>query len=547
MATKRNLYPLQHQKAPAAMQSIYQKVDNKYRIDLNPPQVTCHSVDQAVFVSPSLTSSSSASASPQNSSLGIIAENSSTRGKSQDSTTPDPGLKRLYRMLDRAAVLLPDERIAQCSWRPAPLASHVVGGYNARTGSSYLTNLTQCESYACPYCALVRSESDRHELSVAMAAAQQRGLFVLLITHTMSHHTGDRLGELRSGLSAAYDATYSGRWYRDLVVEYGIKGKIKSWETTFGLNGWHPHLHVLVFLELELTGRWLDELKAKIYERYQAKLAQVGLDASYAHGVDVRSAESDIADYIAKWGREPVSKAWGADAEIAKSPVKRAHLDGLTPMQLLAAASGDEDVIAQLGRVLANDDQARIVAVAGDLYCEYFHAFKGRPRIHWGRVKGLLELDQALEAYEVDNPVEDKQVDLVLIERGEAWGRVLALPDGRAELRAVLSTGDAFKVLAWFGRHGIAATVPDEAKRWTIEREKGFSAVEPVEPHKLKTANGDKPAAAHRQSGDVGAPVYIGPEGARACRGAGPVLAQPDVGSVAQAALPGLLGWVRFD
>lgn len=539
------------------MQIIQQPIDIRHH-DIFYAQSSRKVINELIQGDQSVTSPNSvikspcvsSSVSPQNAPLGIMAESSSPREESQKIASKIESVKATwkarYQMLNRAAVLLPSERIAQCSWRPAPLASHVVGRYNASDGSSYLANLIQCESYACPICAQRRAEDDRRALSVAFAQAGKLELHGLMITLTLSHHTGDRLDELRAGLAKAFDATFSGRWYDELGKEYGIKGKIKSWEVTYGKNGWHPHLHVLAFLELELAGRWLDELKAKIAERWQAKLAQLGFDASFAHGVDVTTADSEIAEYIAKWGREPIDKAWGADAEIAKSPVKKAHNDGLTPFQLLAASSGDSEAIEQIWRISHIEEREQIVALADDLYCEYFHAFKGKPRLFWGKVKALLQLDQALLSVEDSNPPHADYVDMALIERGEAWGRVLALPDGRAELRAVLSTGDAFKVLAWFGQHGIPVTVPDEAKRWTMEREKGFSAVEPVEPHKLKTANGDKPAAAHRQSEDVCAPVYIGPEGVHACREAESGSA-PDIGSVAQSMLPGLSGWVRYD
>lgn len=448
-----------------------------------------------------------AAAGPEKHLLGIIAESSSHAEKTDDPNPADELIKRRYRRLGRAAALLPDTRLAQCSWREAPQAAYVVGRYDPDHQRSYFANLIQCDKPSCPVCGYRRAEQARHELSVALAQAEKgvftkpvsrslrrssRALgapgwvrrrrsyyFPLLITGTLRHHADDDLAGLKAALANAWDKTFSGRWYADLCAEYLIAGKTKSWENLFGRNGFHPHLHGLMFMAYELVGHSLDQFTDRLRQRWIDQLSKQGFDASWANGLDVRTAKSDIADYIAKFGREPLARTWGADAEVAMSPVKKSHFEGLTPFELLDAADGDKTALERLSVVLVGLDRDRLIERAGWLFREQYRAFERTAQIHWGKsLRAVLRIDEALAEFEQANPVEHNDEDMVLIERGPEWKKVLTLPDGRAELRAVIRSGDAFKVLAWLGLHGIAGIVSESALERSSARPSGSAAPE---------------------------------------------------------------------
>lgn len=412
---------------------------------------------------PSGFRASSAAGNP----LGTYAQSSSTREELRNSNPRDNAKRARLRWQRRAQQLLPSERnhvFGQCGHVPLPEARFIVGRYDPAGETSTYKGYIRCDSYQCPCCAYGRSEQDRHELSIALAQARKMDLFGVMITVTVRHHASDILAELREGLSEAFNSTFSGRWYNDLAAELGIKGKVKAWEATFGKNGWHPHLHVLMFLELELHGKFLDEFKSRLTERWLAKLAALGFDATWEHGLSVDTADSAIAEYIAKYGREPVDKDWGADAEMAKAPVKQADRDGLTPFEVLAAAAGDSEPLERLAAIYPADDRKKLIERAEALYREYFHAFKGKPRLYWGKLKEVLELDEALAEYAAANPVESEAVDMVLIDaQSDAHKKLLALPDGQADLLEVIRTGDVFKVMKWLADRKIDAIIPDTA------------------------------------------------------------------------------------
>jgi hypothetical protein len=389
--------------------------------------------------------------------LGICARNSSSR---EEPKPKDIAVKARFKLQRAAQKLLPYERIADCLRKPIPDANFVIGCFNPDSESSGFKNLQTCDSYSCPVCANKRAEQDRRKLSVAMAQAQAKGLHVIMVTFTLSHLVCSTLSATRKGLAQSYDAVFSGGWYQNLKDEYGIKGKIKAWESNYGRNGWHPHIHMLMFLEYELSPEQIAGFKKFVSKRYMKALDRRGFHASFQHGVDVRTAESDIADYIAKFGREPQNKTWGADSEIARIPAKKAALDGLTPFQLLAAADGDTDELRHLSVIHegATDDELKSIAAA--LYVEYFKAMKRNPRIVWSDgLKEFLELDDALAELDKNAPdIHAADEWFYMIPVGDEWRKVTGrwnTPDLRGELLTVTRSGDKVLVHAWLLSRGI--------------------------------------------------------------------------------------------
>lgn len=394
--------------------------------------------------------------------LGSIAQGPS----SLENSAWSEDYKRQMAMLATARRLLPKERIAHCQWSIAPQRNYVTIEVDANKDGAKICNLVRCDSSSCAWCARARSEQDRHELSIAIAQAEKRGWYPVLLTFTLSHHIGDKLTDLERGLRTAFDRVFSGRWYQDFKHEWFMIGKITARETTRGENGWHPHLHVLAFFEREYDDLSIAAMEQYIGRQWREKLQMGGFSASLEHGVFASTGKSDIAAYIAKFGREPVERFWSAEHEMTMHVYKKPKVGGVTPFQLLGAAAGLTDDLIAVSAVMAGN-VANVRLKASAAYCEFFRAMKGRARLHWGDMWRLLDMDAAIADYDHENPPKDADTWVIFVcPRGEIWNYLRGVKTGvdlRGELLDVCATKDAGAVQAWLGQHRIKGGIPPDA------------------------------------------------------------------------------------
>lgn len=401
-----------------------------------------------------------------NQSLGIFAESSSSAQK----RAKDDQIRKRFRLLNTARRLLPDERIAACQNKIAPGHDHVIVKRSSKGRVSF-NHLVRCESYSCPICAFQRAEEDRHALSLALAECQLRKYTPVLVTETIRHDGSDKLPDLQKALQNAHNDVFSGRWYVELKNDWKIVGKVASWETTYGRNGWHPHRHILFFLDGEYSPAQIYHLAELLKERWIEKIQALGHDASWEHGLDVRTADSAIADYIAKFGHEPLQKHWAVEHELTKGVFKSVMLEGLTPFDLLAAASGDANMLQAFGMVVKWPNLEELQRWAGKLYTQWFQCFKGKARIHWGDMWTILGIDEALEhhAKEAEALPKEEFEELCSIPR-DSWRRIADFTDDmRSELAIYCQDATAASLKLWFHRRGLVAEIlisspPDSSK-----------------------------------------------------------------------------------
>ena len=141
-----------------------------------------------------------------------------------------------------------------------------------------------CGSFLCPVCGPVIRAYRAHEIAQVCKSFP----VVQLWTFTLSHARGDALADLICHL----DAAYRGFW-----KDWGIRpaGMIRSFECTFSpLNGWHPHLHCLVFWD-ELPG--LDVFECK--KRWCSWVNRAGGSADIEHGLTIQDG-SRAHSYVCK-------------------------------------------------------------------------------------------------------------------------------------------------------------------------------------------------------------------------------------------------------
>lgn len=272
-----------------------------------------------------------------------------------------------------------DKRLDACQRVPLPNGWGVDVVRNPNSQTAHFVGLEQCSRvWTCPVCSQRITNERRKELSFALAAAQRKGWTAILVTYTLRHKYNDLLESTVAALQGSLRDFKSGRAWQDIKREYGVQGGVKSLEITFNENGWHPHAHELMFLDVPADRVNIPGFKNWLADRWLAMLEKHGFDASYTHGIDVKTADSEIASYIAKWGHEPRELSGGVEYEIAKAPNKKAHRDGLTPFQLLEAVSG-------------GDARARV------LFQEYARCMEGKRQLVWSPgLRAALEMDAEL-------------------------------------------------------------------------------------------------------------------------------------------------------
>nr|WP_045625976.1 protein rep [Vibrio parahaemolyticus] len=117
-------------------------------------------------------------------------------------------------------------------------------------GGAFFGGLVQCGSvWTCPVCGAKIAERRAGELREAMGIANRRGLHVSLVTMTVRHGIGDHISDLMPRLAKSQTSFWGRRKVKDTFSNFGLVGRVRSLEVTYGSSGWHPHTHILVFSE----------------------------------------------------------------------------------------------------------------------------------------------------------------------------------------------------------------------------------------------------------------------------------------------------------
>lgn len=345
-----------------------------------------------------------------------------------------------FALQSAARQLLPREGVATCMRGVRPREGHYdVSVLYAPVGQiGHFGGLQICRSvWMCPVCAAKISEKRRDELAGALRlwtdTYQNEARRLLLVTFTLQHERADNLSDVLGALKVARRRLVSGRESRVFNETYGCIGTIRSLEITYGANGWHPHLHVLMFFDREVP---ILPFTAAIKARWSECVAAAGGYASWLHGCDVRFSDKDIAEYIAKWGKEP---KWTVSHEMTKGVAKAGRTGGSTPMQLLADYwSGDR--------------------VAGRLWLQYAVNLKGERQLWWSH--GLRDrLGLGEEKTDEELAEEQEEIAIVLASLSYGTWRVVLANDARGELLEAAGTGDAGKVKALLLKLGILGSL----------------------------------------------------------------------------------------
>jgi hypothetical protein len=271
-----------------------------------------------------------------------------------------------YQMQAVSKHILPNNRIGICLRQQREKYGDVDVFRHKHTGKSFYGGLMVCGSvWICPVCASKISERRRKETKFASDSYLDSGGNMSMLTLTFSHSSSDRLEESLEALGQATAKFRRGKRYDKLREQLGIEGSIRAFEVTFGSNGWHPHIHILIFHRREIEPWEREDYENRFYELWSAACEKYGLKTSREHGLKLDDAMK-ADQYIGKWG-DLVDKRWGVDSEMTKSNIKRGREESLTPFDFLrrVVEDGDLEYVSQ--------------------FREYAKAMKGKTQLYWSR------------------------------------------------------------------------------------------------------------------------------------------------------------------
>jgi hypothetical protein len=275
-------------------------------------------------------------------------------------------------------------------------------------GVAHMAGTQRCASvWSCPVCAAQIRQERAGSIDQAVITHLANGGGVEFVTLTLRHHEGDPLAVTLDAVMAGWrDLTGSSWWKRIARPAYVIDGYVRSIEVTVGANGWHPHVHALLF-----TARpWLDHervfFEAELFDRWaDCCETRTGKRPDRGHGVKVKSVVdgAGVAEYVGKVQDEGESLR-KVSLEMTRHDLKSGRRKGLTPSQLL-------DLIDH------GDDWALRA------WTEWRTATKGRRAITWSN--GLRERLLGGEELSAQEVVEQEQAGEVLaVFAPEEWAAI---------------------------------------------------------------------------------------------------------------------------
>jgi hypothetical protein len=332
-----------------------------------------------------------------------------------------------FRLLDRLQGVTSLDRLSHCRRHPHGQAEFV--GIVSRDGVSSYDGLQTCGSvWSCP----VDSAKVRHQRTLDLARVVldhlDAGGGLAFPTMTLAHRSADPLADTLGHVMAGWRYVTGHRRYRELRAELGIEHVCKSVEVTHGLNGWHPHIHALMFSREPLGRKGIERLRETLWDLWSAYAAAHDLRLLVEHravvvkGVAMTSdaGVAALAEYLFK-----VQDGYGIAAEIVRADLKSGRAKrSRVPFQI--AESATRPGVAGAGKSRRDLD----------LWLEYETATKGRRVMDWTKgsaaALGLDDLPDDVVAARADDG--DLVYDLTpyewsLVVRYRRRGHVLNVAD----------------------------------------------------------------------------------------------------------------------
>lgn len=207
-------------------------------------------------------------------------------------------------------------------------------------------------SWACPVCSPKLAVARSKILAPQVSELLNRGYSAHLVTLTLRHDRGDDLASMFDAMGRAWTKLSSGKawkkWRNPINLnkaEY-VKGMDLTWSLR---NGWHPHLHIALYLPPEhdqdiewFVTRWMSCLRAEGFDALRS--AQDISSVNRLSTVEEVQSAQTITAYAAMTAQMPT-------AEAISVALKKSRKDGsFTPFEILAKANNGDRYFVILWR-----------------------------------------------------------------------------------------------------------------------------------------------------------------------------------------------------
>jgi hypothetical protein len=269
------------------------------------------------------------------------------------------------------------KRVRECGRTSIAPGGSIVLRVSAAAGdapaSAGYAGLSSCGSvWSCPVCSAKVASVRQREVAEGIRTWQDWGGDVVMVTLTMRHHKSQSVGLLWDGLSSGWDRI-TRRGAEDRKA-FRVGGSVRVVEVTHGANGWHLHVHALVFISGRLRAGQMSALGLSMFRLWSEGVTTAKSKTGQPLGISAPSAGRGGLDVRMVAGPDPLGSyftkqtyATRAALEATRSDLKRARGNNRTPFTILADVvdQGDADDL--------------------DLWHDYERASKGRRQLQWSK------------------------------------------------------------------------------------------------------------------------------------------------------------------
>ncbi len=161
----------------------------------------------------------------------------------------------------------------------------------------FFNGLMKCGSvWRCPVCSFKITNHRRDEIYYMSSEWMRSGGKISFLTLTVRHKLRDGLKNSLDKLLSEFRKLQNTKLYKFLENEHDIYGFVKTTEITYGeSNGWHPHLHLLVFHK----SKDFESLHRDFIRFWCKRKAVDALQKSQR--AKIVYSDVGITDYVTKW------------------------------------------------------------------------------------------------------------------------------------------------------------------------------------------------------------------------------------------------------
>ena len=263
-----------------------------------------------------------------------------------------------------------------------------------KKGNSSTYGTLKCSSiYQCNLCQQTVLSKRKIELEAIAKQHLETGGGIYLVTLTVKHSKKDKLENLlgssktKSGVLGAYNYLVSkDRNFKKLLDKYGIAMSCRVFEVTYGVNGYHAHIHSNVYTNSKFSEKQILSFQKEFYKLWKMSIKKVGLECIEKRAVLVTDASTN-SSYITKFSNS---------SELTSNHIKEAKNGNYT--------------INQLENLLLDNNQTVIpLEKLKNILKEFYKCCYGKRFLTWSDKTGLKKkyLTQSMLEEQSDEEILD--------------------------------------------------------------------------------------------------------------------------------------------